>query len=327
MALLNNPQGQVVNVPVTPGMELEFGFDPGSEAQLERDGDSLIFKFDDGGQIVLTDFYAQEIEQLPTMDIQGAQISAEDFLASLGDETLLPAAGPAAQAPAAAADGSGGQYDADAGAFIGGIDRLGMLGRIFWAQPAGRPLTDEGLEFPGGTPGVDPLTDLGDGVFTGGAYEDAMPFQNVGDYSFHPAQLHFNFSPTGTTEVTDIAMSGFDVGTKLYIGVPGQPGTVEIEITSLDQVVHFTHLNFTQNGVYFVPPVNSDHDMNIHAEVTIAAASGITDVIPINFVITVDAVADLPGETSLCNSPGLLGWPSLRFLSVATITESVVASG
>ena len=298
MALLNNPQGQVVNVPVTPGMELEFGFDPGSEAQLERDGDSLIFKFDDGGQIVLTDFYAQEIEQLPTMDIQGAQISAEDFLASLGDETLLPAAGPAAQAPAAAADGSGGQYDANAGDFIGGIDRLGMLGRIFWAQPAGRPLTDEGLEFPGGTPGVDPLTDLGDGVFTGGAYEDAMPFQNVGDYSFHPAQLHFNFSPTGTTEVTDIAMSGFDVGTKLYIGVPGQPGTVEIEITSLDQVVHFTHLNFTQNGVYFVPPVNSDHDMNIHAEVTITTASGLTDVIPINFVITVDAVADLPVNVS-----------------------------
>ena len=45
MALLNNPQGQVVNVPVTPNMELEFGFDPGSEAQLSRDGDNLTFTF------------------------------------------------------------------------------------------------------------------------------------------------------------------------------------------------------------------------------------------------------------------------------------------
>ncbi len=295
MALLNNPQGQVVNVQVTPGMELEFGFDPGSEAQLERDGDNLIFKFEDGGQIVLTGFYAQEIEQLPTMDIQGAQISAEDFLASLGDETLLPAAGPNAAPQAAQAPGSSGSgaYSDGTGNFIDGVDTLGMLGRIFWAETPGSPLTEIGLEVPGGDSDLDTETDTGN-AFAAGAFEDAMPNQNVGDYSLHPAQLHFNFTPTGTSTVTDIAMSGFDAGTKLYIGLPGQPGTVEIEVTGPTQIIHFSQANFTSSGVYFVPPANSDHDMNIHADITVTAVGGLSTVLPVNFVITVDAVADLP---------------------------------
>ncbi len=146
MALLNNPQGQVITVPVTPGMELELGFDPGSEAQLSRDGDNLIFTFADGGRIVLADFYTQEMEQLPTMDIQGAQINAEDFLASLGDETLLPAAGPTApQAPASPDSGGSGTYGDSAGNLIDGVDALGTLGRNFWGNSVGTPVTEEGI--------------------------------------------------------------------------------------------------------------------------------------------------------------------------------------
>ena len=94
MAVLNNPQGQVVNMQVTPNMQLQFGFDPGADAQLERVGDNLVFKFPDGGEIVLTGFYTLPVEELPKLDVQGAEITAQDFLASLGDDTLLPAAGP-----------------------------------------------------------------------------------------------------------------------------------------------------------------------------------------------------------------------------------------
>ncbi len=95
MTLLNSPQQRVVTVLVTPNMELEFSFDPSSETELSRDGDNLIFTFDHGGRVVLYGFYAQDAKALPSMGIQGAQIDAADFLSSLGDETLLPAAGPA----------------------------------------------------------------------------------------------------------------------------------------------------------------------------------------------------------------------------------------
>lgn len=94
--ILQSPQQQIVIVPVTPNMKLEFGFNPGSETQLSRDGDNLIFSFEDGGQIILSDFYTHPAKELPILDIQGTKVSAEDFLESLGAESLLPAAGPAA---------------------------------------------------------------------------------------------------------------------------------------------------------------------------------------------------------------------------------------
>ena len=131
MALLNTPQGQeAITIPITPDMELEFGFDPGSETQMSRESDSLIFTFANGGQIILSDFYAQGVDELPVMNIQGAEIAAEDFLTSLGDESLLPAAGPTAP-PAGPDSGGSGLYGDNAGEFIDGIDSLGTLGRVF----------------------------------------------------------------------------------------------------------------------------------------------------------------------------------------------------
>ena len=295
MALLNNPQGQVVTVPVTAGMELEFGFDPGSEAQLSRDGDNLIFTFEDGGQIVLTDFYAQEIEQLPTMDIQGAQISAEDFLASLGDETLLPAAGPAAPAAPASPDSSGsGAYGDSAGNLIGGIDYLGMLGRIFWSQPVGEPLTEIGIEMPGGDFNFDVGTDdpSGVGFMAAGAFEDAMPNQHLGDNALNAGHITFNFTPSGTTTVTGVHLSGFDPGTRIFIGDPNNGG-VELQ-PGPGGVYNFSQADFTGPGVYFIPPENSDHDMILTAVVDLATPSGGTATGTYYFEAIVDAVADKP---------------------------------
>ena len=293
MALLNNPQGQTVIVPISPNMELEFGFDPGSETQLSRDGDNLIFAFADGGQLVLTDFYALPAEELPALDIQGAQISAEDFLASLGDETLLPAAGPTAPAPTAPDSSGTGAYGDDAGSLIGGIDYLGMLGRNFWSQISGSPITDTGVlaaadpEIPGGEFEFNVVTPDGEGILAAGAYEDARPFQHLGDPAEHPARINFIFTPTGTTTVTSVQLSGFDQGTRLFVGdeevFPGPGG-----------VYTFTQAQFDGPGVFFIPPENSDQDMTLTAVVNMISADGVTGSATGSFPAIVDAVADKP---------------------------------
>lgn len=283
---------------VTPNMQLQFGFDPGADAQLERVGDNLVFKFPDGGEIVLTGFYTLPVEELPKLEVGDSEISAQDFLAALGDDTLLPAAPPTAPAAPTAAPGGGFSPYADgSGNLIGGIDYLGKLGRIFWSSPVGNPITELGLEVPGGSGDITIDTNLGDAL-AAGVFEDARPYQNVGNYDLHPAQLHFNATLTGTTTVANVELSGFDAGTKLYIGLPGQPGTVEIDIASPTQLVNFTHANFTLNGVYIVPPANSDHDMSIHANITLTAVGGLSTVVPAEFTIIVDAVADMPVDVS-----------------------------
>ncbi len=303
MALLNNPQGQIATIPITPNMDLELGFDPGSEAQLSRDGDNLIFTFTDGGQIVLADFYALPAEELPALNIQGAQISAEDFLASLGNETLLPAAGPTAPTAPATPDSSGtGAYGDDAGNLIGGVDYLGMLGRIFWSQPSGNPITDEGvlgaLEIPGGDFDFNVETPDGSLIIGAGAFEDAQPYQYLGNTTEYPARINFDFTPTGTTTVTGIQLSGFAPDTRVFIGgqeiSPGPGG-----------VYTFTQADFSSPGVFFIPPENSDQDIILTATVNLITADGVTGSGAMSFLAIVDAVADKPDfyEVSLGIEP------------------------
>ena len=138
---LANPHGQVVTIPMADGMKLDLSFDPTQESIIVRDGEDLVFIFPDGGEIILENFYGVDVDAMPAMDVAGAQESAVEFLASLGDDSLLPAVAPAEAKNQQEGSGSGAYGDA-AGQLIGGVDHLGTLGRDFWDSLREHPLTE-----------------------------------------------------------------------------------------------------------------------------------------------------------------------------------------
>lgn len=112
--------GHMTTLSTAKDMTITLDFASG-EAILQREGDNLVFSFEDGGSIVLTDFYATVTkENLPDFVVAGEPVSGADFFASL-DDALHPAAGPAQQA-------EGSRFHAfDNMALLGGIDALGGL--------------------------------------------------------------------------------------------------------------------------------------------------------------------------------------------------------
>ena len=98
---------------------------PTDQATLERSGNDLIFRFDDGSTVVLRDFYtAYTKDSMPDFVIEGTPIAGEQFFTALNEPDLMPAAGPAANA--ASADGGRFREYAD-DALINGVNRLDGL--------------------------------------------------------------------------------------------------------------------------------------------------------------------------------------------------------
>ena len=102
---------------------IQLDFSTG-DALLERSGNDLVFRFEDGSSIVLQDFYtAYSRDTMPDFVIEGAEITGQQFFAALNEPDLMPAAG-----PAAASTASGGRYYDYANAdLLNGVDRLGGL--------------------------------------------------------------------------------------------------------------------------------------------------------------------------------------------------------
>ncbi len=143
---LYNPQGQIQKIDISANQEIVFEFNPASETVVEHIDGNLVFFFDDQGQIMLTGFYELNSDDLPVLVVNGEEISALDFLAGFGDESLLPAAG-AESSQASNSDSSGiSAYGDEAGSIVDGIDGLGTLGRNFWEsnEDSGR-LADTGV--------------------------------------------------------------------------------------------------------------------------------------------------------------------------------------
>ena len=112
---------QTVSCAADSRFVLEF---PSDAALFAKDGDDLVLTFEDGSSIRLQDFYTTySKEEMPSFEMEGAEISGEDFFAALGNPDLMPAAGPAA---AAAQGNSSFNVYGDA-ALLGGIDRLDGL--------------------------------------------------------------------------------------------------------------------------------------------------------------------------------------------------------
>ena len=102
-------------------IQLDFA---SADALLERSGNDLIFRFEDGSSIVLQDFYtAYTKDTMPDFVIEGAEISGQQFFAALNEPDLMPAAG-----PAAASSAPGGRYHEYTNAeLLDGVERLGGL--------------------------------------------------------------------------------------------------------------------------------------------------------------------------------------------------------
>ena len=313
--------GSAMSVNSIPGGAVQLPFDP-SEATVSRAGNDLVFETNSGASVTINDFFGVENgNELPMLIFpNGEEASIADIFADNGLE-LETAAGDTATD---AANGGINEYNDNPGDIIDGVSRLGSLGTIYWAQATEVPEDRLGAllsnQRGGGNPGPgnpgpgnpdpgfpDPGTPDPDpgpgakprpgGFFTlnGSVYEDALPFQHIGDTeTFVPGQLLFTFTPDDGTVVDGIRLSGFPEGTVIYHGDPTDPDTPFTVVTGPDHVLEFSADDF-DNGVYFVPPKDSDADFTLSVEVDIRnEASGLTDTLKDTTDIIVDAVADKP---------------------------------
>lgn len=115
--------GTTQTIPSAPDGRFVFDF-PADAATLTRSGDNLVLTFEDGASIQLQGFYTTySKEEMPSFQVDGVEISGQDFFAALGED-LMPAAGPAASSSAA----RGGRYNEYGGSdLLDGIDHLGRL--------------------------------------------------------------------------------------------------------------------------------------------------------------------------------------------------------
>ena len=115
--------GTTQTIPSAPDGRFVFDF-PADAATLTRSGDNLVLTFEDGASIQLQGFYTTySKEEMPSFQVDGVEISGQDFFAALGED-LMPAAGPAAGSSAA----RGGRYNEYGGSdLLDGIDHLGRL--------------------------------------------------------------------------------------------------------------------------------------------------------------------------------------------------------
>lgn len=132
---LVKPQANAVhNVPCATGNRFVLDF-PSDAALFAKDGDDLVLSFEDGSSIRLQDFYTTySKEEMPSFEMEGAEISGEDFFAALGNPDLMPAAGPSA----GAATRGGGFNQYGNVELLQGIDRLGGLDISFNLGPGAR---------------------------------------------------------------------------------------------------------------------------------------------------------------------------------------------
>ena len=115
---------------VKAGKEDTFAieFDSG-EAAISKEGNALVFTFEDGGKIVIEDFYGvYSKDSLPTFVMGDTSFSGEEFFRALDAEDLMPAAGPAR----AVLLGGGGHFRSWANSELAdGLDSLDGLGFSF----------------------------------------------------------------------------------------------------------------------------------------------------------------------------------------------------
>ena len=152
--------GTTQTVPSAPNGRFIFDF-PADAATLTRNGDDLVLTFEDGSSIQLQGFYTTySKEEMPSFQVEGVEISGQDFFAALGED-LMPAAGPAASSASRS-----GRYNEYGGSdLLDGIDHLGRLDIGFdggtqlatdTVEPSAYYEDDHGVTVTPSAPGTDP---------------------------------------------------------------------------------------------------------------------------------------------------------------------------
>lgn len=92
---LTRPQfGQQTTIANTSEDRIVLDF-PATESTVGREGNALTFTFEDGAKITLDGFYTDYTsENTPEFIVDGQMVSGKDFFSALGQDDLMPAAGP-----------------------------------------------------------------------------------------------------------------------------------------------------------------------------------------------------------------------------------------
>ena len=144
---------------------VQFNFDP-SAATTAREGNNLMFTLDNGGKVVLTNFFAVGDAPLPVLTLpDGVQVSAAEYLKDqFPGLDLTTAAGPNATPVSSSGVGD---YADGSGSLVGGLERFGSLGTDYWSgagPTVENPLSVSSLaalDNPAATPGGDGPTPSG----------------------------------------------------------------------------------------------------------------------------------------------------------------------
>lgn len=278
----------------TPGTEtavnaagaaaIAFNFDLSSSA-VSRGGNDLILEVDNGGTVRISDFFAvDDPAALPEFVLDDGTVIASRDLLSAYEVDVTPAA------DAAAPGGGLNAYNGDPGNLVGGLDGSGMLDPFFWGGATERVEEFDNGRFPGGSFSFSVSTDFA-GAFGAYVYEDGRPFQHQGVDDLHAGRIDMNLSPNAGSSVGEIRFSGLPEGARLYVGDPAGGGR---EVTpDANGVYRFGADDFSGEGVYVIPPKDSDADMTINVSVDFTD-SGRVSTVNGSFTAIVDAVADRP---------------------------------
>lgn len=155
--------GEEVSVPSSPSGVLEFAFDP-QQSTYSREDFNLVFETDDGGRVVVQDFFIVGDESLPDLKLpadadnpEGTTIASADFFTESGLD-MSTAAGVPSAPPSGGSDASG-----DPLSMTTGIDALGTQGSWQYSQGTGAGADSQTFN----TTVIDISTTLeGDGLLT-----------------------------------------------------------------------------------------------------------------------------------------------------------------
>ncbi|SFL35781.1 T1SS-143 domain-containing protein/type I secretion C-terminal target domain (VC_A0849 subclass) [Desulfomicrobium norvegicum] len=243
--------GQSVIVSAIPGQDivLDSAFD---QAEPKMSDNNVVFEFADGGQVVI-EFSDIPDGQVPNIILaDGTVLNLQEFLASLSEGDVEPAAG-----PEGGATGSGGvgEYRDDAGNLIDGVDKLGGLDpRDFTA------ITVEALE--ADVEDLNPLPSAG--LAFGAADEDGLrvseltmtPFDGNDDGADgdHPAQfayaegvLNYDFGGDGPSATTPFVWS---LAGLVALGVESRGNELQYEVVDGGTTLNAFYITEYPNGEY-----------------------------------------------------------------------------
>jgi len=298
---LNQPDpGETIVVTAEAGQRYIINFDP-ALAQVQVDGDDLVLVFANGGRIVI-----QDLGTLaggpgePVFDIAGNEVPGGTLFGqavALGGEEGGPQGLPTLETAAGETvptSGGVGDYSDDFGQDIGLLNPQGVIPPVELAF--GVPLLEPG-PVEGVAAGAPSLTatfkttvpGFGVGTFPGG-FEDWQPLQHVGDHSEFAMKILPTFTPADPDQdLTGLTISGIPSGAKFFVGgtAPGD------EIAVVGGKVTLTPAQIA-DGLYLLPPADSDHDIPLTFTANFENADGSTGSVVAHGTAVIDAVADQP---------------------------------